>query len=82
MAAYRAEVIEYQPAGDRYVCRLSELLSIERTDAGDEPGEDALRGLIGKVVRVPPEALHGTTLPLKMATLTGGLRRPYFSDEP
>jgi hypothetical protein len=78
-AAYRAEVLNDQSDDDRFVCRLSELLAVER--AGDTPGDEALRGLIGKHVRVPREALDGTTLPLKMATLTGGLSRPYFFDE-
>ena len=100
-AAYRAEVIEYQAEGDRYVCRLVELIAIERGGArvpqggftrdaglehvqksrpGEEVSDDILRGLIGKRVRVPGEALSGMVLPLKMATLTGGLARPYFYD--
>lgn len=78
-AAYRAEVVEYLPSGDRYVCRLTTLLAVERGDGGDI--DDAtLRGLTGKCVRVPREALDGMTLPLKRATLTGGLARPYFFD--
>ena len=100
-AAYRAEVIEYQAEGDRYVCRLVELVAVERSSVrvpqggfardadsehspasglGEEVSEETLRGLIGKYVRVPGEALNGMVLPLKMATLTGGLARAYFYD--
>lgn len=77
---YQAEVLDYKPDGDRFVCRLVELLAVKR--ASDTPSDAVLSGLIGKHVRVPREALNGTTLPLKMATLTGGLSRPYFYDEP
>lgn len=79
-ATYRAEVMVFQAKGDRYLCRLAELIAVERS--GDEPGDETLRGLIGKYVRVPREALDGIALPLKMATLTGALARPYFFDEP
>jgi hypothetical protein len=79
-ATYRAAVLRDEAAGDRYVCRLTELAGVERS-APEAIDEDILRGLIGKCVRVPRQALNGITLPLKMSTLTGGLTRPYFFDE-
>lgn len=75
---YRAEVLEYQAEGDRYICRLAEIVSIERNGSGEAVTDETLRGLLGKCVRVPREALDGMVLPLKMATLSGGLARPYF----
>jgi hypothetical protein len=78
-AAYRSEVLRHEPDGDRYICRLAELIEIERS-AAEEVGDDTLRGLIGKCVRVPGEALNGMTLPLKMFTLTEARARPYFFD--
>lgn len=78
-AAYRAEVLRYEQGGSRYVCRLAELLSVEKNAAG-EISDETLHGLIGKCVRVPGEALNGMTLPLKMSTLTGERARPYFFD--
>ncbi|HLF28627.1 MAG TPA: hypothetical protein VJG32_20025 [Anaerolineae bacterium] len=77
-ATYRAEMLAYQAVGDRYVCRLVELLVVERTGSSAEVSDETLRGLIGKCVRAPAEALDGIVLPLKLATLTGGLARPYF----
>jgi hypothetical protein len=63
------------------VCRLVELLLVDRSQPDEIVSDDALRGLIGKCVRVPREALNGSILALKIATLTGGLARPYFFDE-
>ncbi len=80
-AAYRAEVLRREAESDRCVCRLLELAGIGRSGSGEEVSDAALRGLIDKCVRVPGEALNGLTLPLKMATLSGGLTRPYFFDE-
>ena len=80
-AAYRVDVLEYQAKGDRYICRLVELASVERSGSGDEVNDERLRGLLGKCVRVPGEGLNGMVLPLKMATLDGTLSRPYFFDE-
>jgi hypothetical protein len=80
-AAYRAKVLRREAEGDRCVCRLLELAGVERGGSGEEVSDAALRGLIGKCARVPGEALKGLTLPLKMATLAGGLTRPYFFDE-
>ena len=77
-AAYRAEVREYLADGDRYVCQLAELVAVERSGSSEDVSDEALRGLVGKCVRVPREALSGMTLPLKMATLTGSLAHPYF----
>jgi hypothetical protein len=82
MASYRAEVIRYEPEGRRDVCRLSELVDVTRAGSGEEISDAMLRGLIGKLARVPHEALNSDLiLPLKITTLTGGLRRPYFFDE-
>jgi len=82
MAAYRAEVIRHEPEGRREVCRLIELVEIQRDGSGSEISDDVLRGLIGQCARVPREALsRDMILPLKIATLTGGLRRPYFFNE-
>ncbi len=79
-AAFRAEALEYQSAGDRYICRLVELVTVERKGSPSGVSDETLRGLTGKCVRVPGEALNGMTLPLKMSTLTGGLAQPYFFD--
>ena len=80
-AVYRAEVLRREVESDRCVCRLLELVGVERSGSSEEVSDAALRALIDKCVRVPGEALNGLTLPLKMATLTGGLTRPYFFDE-
>ena len=81
-ATYRAEVIRYEPEGQRVVCRLIELVEIERAEWGGEITDEMLRGLIGKCAHVPHEALlTEMILPLKVTTLTGGLRQPYFFDE-
>ena len=81
-ATYRAEVIRYEPEGHRDVCRLIELVGIQRAGPADEITDEMLRGLVGKCARVPHEALDSDViLPLKVSTLTGGLRRPYFFDE-
>jgi hypothetical protein len=79
-ATYRAEVIQYEVDGDRYVCRLMELFTVERSGSGQAVSDERLRDLVGKYVRVPGEALNGDVLPLKMSTLTGDLARPYFFD--
>ncbi len=80
-ATYRIDVLRYEAGGDRYVCRLVELISVDRNQPDEVVSDDALRSLIGKCVRAPREALNGSILALKMATLTGGLARPYFFDE-
>jgi len=77
-ATYRVDVLDYLPEGDRYVCRLVELIGIARTGSSGGVSDETLRGLLGKCVRVPREALNGITLHLKTATLDGSLRRPYF----
>lgn len=79
-AVYRAEVLQHDTESDRYLCRLVELVNVERHQPHQEISDEALRGLMGKCVRVPSEALKGVTLRLKMSTLTGGLARPYFFD--
>jgi len=78
-ANYRAEVVRYEVEGDRYICRLTDLVEVDRSGATDAITDPMLRGLTGKYARVPREALMTQMLlPLKVATLTGGLRRPYF----
>jgi len=52
------------------VCRLVELISVERSQPDEVVSDDALRSLIGKCVRAPREALNGSVL-----------ARPYFFDE-
>ena len=79
-ATFRAEVIQYEVDGDRYVCRLMELVAVERSGSSQAVSDERLRNLVGKYVRVPGEALNGAVLPLKMSTLSGGLARPYFFD--
>jgi len=80
-ATYRIQVLRYEAGGDRCVCRLVELISVDRNQPDEAVSDEILRSLVGKCVRVPSEALNGTTLLLKVATLTGGLARPYFFDE-
>jgi len=89
-ATYRAEVERYEPKGDRFQCKLLELIqagglqSHQKTGivpSGSELTRDMLDHLVGQHVLVPREALNGLTLRLKMTTLTGGLKRPYFFTE-
>ena len=77
-ADYRADVLQPQRGDDRFVCRLIELVAVERRGAGEGVDEDTLRGLVGKCVRVPREALDGRVLCLKSSTLDGSRARPYF----
>ena len=81
-ATYRAKVIRYEPDGHRDVCRLIELVEVNRTGSTEPITDDLLNGLIGKCARVPHEVLGSDMiLPLKVATLIGGLRRPYFFND-
>ncbi len=81
-ATYRAKVIRYERDGHRDVCRLIELVEVNRTGSTEPITDDMLDGLIGKCARVPHEVLGSDMiLPLKVATLTGGLRRPYFFND-
>ncbi len=79
-ATYRAEVESYEPRGDRFQCRLLELVKASGVHAGSELTQELLDGLVGKHVLVPREGLNGLVLRLKMTTLTGGLKHPYFFD--
>jgi hypothetical protein len=81
-ATYRAEVLAHLVESERVVCRLIELTGVERWGANDAVNDQVLRGLIGKQVRVPREALDGLVLPLKMSTLTETRANPYFFDAP
>lgn len=81
-ATYRAEVIAHLVESERYLCRLVELIDVERRGASDTIDGDVLHGLIGKHVHVPREALDGLVLPLKMSTLTETHTHPYFFDAP
>ena len=80
-ATYRAEVERYEPKGDRFQCKLLELIQVSGLQAGSEFTRDMLDRLAGQQVLVPREALNSLTLRLKMTTLTGGLKRPYFFTE-
>jgi hypothetical protein len=79
-ATYRAEIERHEPEGNRYLCKLIELVETSGLQSGSELTLEILHGLVGKHLRVPQPALDGVVLPLKMSTLTGGLRRPYFFD--
>jgi hypothetical protein len=77
-ATYRAEVGRYEPKGDRFQCSLLELIETSGLQPGSEFTHEMIERLVGQQVLVPREALNGLTLRLKMTTLTGGLKRPYF----
>ncbi len=77
-ATYRVEVESYEPRGDRFQCKLLELAEASGIQAGSELSQEMLDGLVGQHVVVPREGLNGLILRLKMTTLTGGLKKPYF----
>jgi len=80
-ATYRVEVESYEPHGDRFQCRLLELVEVSGIQSGNELTPEMLDRLVGQHVLVPREGLNGLILRLKMTTLTGGLRRPYFFND-
>jgi hypothetical protein len=89
-ATYRAEVERYEPKGDRFQCKLLELVEVSGIQShqktgivpsGSELTREMIDRLIGQHVLVPREGLNGLTLRLKMTTLTGGLKHPYFFAE-
>jgi hypothetical protein len=80
-ATYRAEVGRYEPKGDRFQCSLLELIEASGLQAGSNLTREMIERLVGQQVLVPREALNGLTLRLKMTTLTGGLKHPYFFSE-
>ena len=77
-ATYRVEVESYEPRGDRFQCRLLELVEASGIRSGSELTQEMLDRLVGQHVLVPREGLNGLILRLKMTTLTGGLKKPYF----
>ena len=77
-ATYRVEVESYEPKGDRFQCKLLELVEGSGIRSGSELTQEMLDRLVGQHVLVPREGLNGLILRLKMTTLTGGLKRPYF----
>ena len=77
-ATYRVEVESYEPRGDRFQCKLLELVEASGVRAGGELTQEMLDRLVGQHVLVPREGLNGLVLRLKMTTLTGGLKKPYF----
>jgi len=79
-ATYRVEVGRYEPKGDRFLCKLLELIEVSGLQDGSELTREMLDRLVGQSVLVPREGLNGLTLRLKMTTLTGGLKHPYFFD--
>jgi hypothetical protein len=79
-ATYRVEVERYEPQGDRFQCKILELVEASGIQAGSELTQEMLDQLVGQQVLVPREGLNGLILRLKMTTLTGGLKHPYFFD--
>ncbi len=77
-AIYKAEIERYEPKGDRYQCKLIDLVEARGVRSGSELSIEMIRNLIGQHVLVPHEAIDGMILRLKMSTLTGGLKKPYF----
>lgn len=77
-ATYRVELESYEPRGDRFQCKLLELVEASGVRADSELTQAMLDRLVGQHVLVPREGLNGLVLRLKMTTLTGGLKRPYF----
>ena len=76
--AYRVEVEGYEPKGDRFQCKLLELVEASGVRSDSELTQEMLDGLVGQHVLVPREGLNGLILRLKMTTLTGGLKKQYF----
>jgi hypothetical protein len=60
---------------------LIELVEATGVQSGSELSQEMISNLIGQHVLVPHEAIDGMILRLKMTTLTGGLKRPYFFKE-
>jgi hypothetical protein len=77
-ATYRAEIERYEPKGDRFQCKLIELVEASGVKPDSELTQAMISNLIGQHVLVPREGAEGMILRLKMTTLTGGLKRPYF----
>ena len=80
-ATYRVEVERYEPQGDRFQCQLLELVEASGVQSGSELTPEMLDRLVGQHVLVPREGLNGLVLRLKMTTLTGGLKKPYFFND-
>jgi hypothetical protein len=80
-AAFRVEVEDYEPKGDRFQCRILELVDASGIQSGSELTQEMLDRLVGQHVLVPREGLNGLVLRLKMTTLTGGLKKPYFFND-
>ncbi len=77
-ATYRVEVNRYESKGDRFQCKLLELIETSGLHEGSELTREMLDRLVGQSALIPREGLNGLTLRLKMSTLTGGLKHPYF----
>jgi hypothetical protein len=77
-ATYRIEVVSYEPRGDRFQGKIVELIEVSGIRSGSELTQEMLDRLVGQHVLVPREGLNGLILRLKMTTLTGGLKKPYF----
>jgi hypothetical protein len=80
-ATYRVEVESYESQGDRFQCKLLELVEASGVQSDSELSQEMLDGLVGQHVLVPREGLNGLILRLKMTTLTGGLKKPYFFND-
>lgn len=77
-ATFAGEVIEYQPAQDRWLVRLVGVLNMD--DALDAATRGLIASQVGKWALIPGEARLGLTLPLKYGTLTGDIRFFYSHD--
>ncbi len=77
-ATYRVEVESYEPRGDRFQCKILALVEANGIRSDSELTQEMLDRLVGRHVLVPREGLNGLILRLKMTTLTGGLKKPYF----
>ena len=80
-ATYRAEIERYEVKGDRFQCKLIDLIATSGVKSNSELTQDMISNLIGQRVLVPREGVEGMILRLKMTTLTGGLKKPYFFNE-
>lgn len=77
-ATFAGEVIEYQPAQDRWLVRLVRVTHMD--DALDVATRELIASQVGKWALIPSEARLGLTLPLKYGTLTGDIRFFYSHD--
>jgi hypothetical protein len=58
-----------------------ELVEVSGVRSDSELTQEMLDRLVGQHLLVPREGLNGLILRLKMTTLTGGLKKPYFFND-